>query len=407
MDLLLKQVRLEDGEPLVDIGIEAGRIVAIAPQIERPAAQWIEADGRVLIPGLVEAHLHLDKTLIADRMPNRSGTFPEALNITMCLKPTFTREDVRDRAQRTIRMLIKHGVTHLRAQAEFDPVSGFTGFEGVLEMKEKFRDLIDIQVVAFPQEGILKSPGTEEMMHEAVRMGADAIGGIPYNDTSAAEHIDLVFAIAQKYGLPLDFHADQKEQVEGSAIAYICKKTIAAGYQGRVSAGHLNSLSVFPPDRLEPTLQLMADAKIHFMCLPATDLHLGGRQDAYNVRRGMAPVRAMQKAGINVCLAANNIRNAFCPFGNGDPFMTAMLAITGAHLGGADDLSTVLPMLTTNAAKAIGANDYGLQEGKRADMVLLDTRKVSEAIIDMPDKLYVIKNGKVIVRSERHLELAF
>jgi cytosine deaminase len=361
----------------------------------------------VLIPGLIESHLHLDKALIANRKPNRSGTLQEAIAVTAELKPTFTTEDVRERAEKTLRIIIRHGITHLRTHSEFDPAGGFTGFKVIMELKEKYKDVIDIQVVAFPQEGILKAPGTEAMMHEAVAMGADVVGGIPYNDLSATEHIDLVFEIAKKYQKPLDWHQDFKDGMEGASIKYLCKKTIAEGYQGRVSVGHLTSLGAFPPDQLQPVMELIAKAQISVMCLPATDLHLGGRQDTHNVRRALTPVRALKKAGVNVCIGSNNIRNAFTPFGNGDIFQIAMLAVPAAHLGGADDLPGVLPMITCNPAKALGLQNYGLQEGCQADMVLLDTKVVGEAIIDLPEKLFVIKRGRVIVENTRESRFKF
>ncbi|MDF2502223.1 MAG: Amidohydrolase 3 [Anaerosporomusa subterranea] len=404
MDIILRKVRLEDNQPLVDVGISAGKIAAIAPELGMDATEIIEADGRVLIPGLVESHLHLDKALIADRKPNRSGTLQEAITVTAALKPSFTKEDVRERAEKALQMIIKNGATHVRTHSEFDPAGGFTGFEVILELKEKYKQVIDMQVVAFPQEGIMKAPGTEAMMHEAVKMGADVVGGIPYNDFSANDHIDLVFEIAKKHQKPLDFHQDFKDDIAGTSIEYLCRKTIAEGYQGRVSVGHMTSLGAFPPDKLQPLLELMAEAQINVMCLPATDLHLGGRNDTYNVRRALTPVRALNKAGVNVCLGSNNIRNAFTPYGNGDLFQIAMLAIPTAHLGGADDLPNVLPMITTRVAKALNISNYGLKEGCNADMVLLDTKKVSDAIIDLPDKLYVIKGGQVIIKTQRQTE---
>lgn len=406
MDLVLRKVRLEDDKPLVDIGIRDGKIAAIASGLEA-AGQVIEGDGRVLIPGIIEGHLHLDKALIADRKLNRSGTLMEAIAVTAELKPTFTTEDVRERAEKTLRMCIKNGVTHMRTHSEFDPAGGFTGFEVILELKEKYKNVIDIQVVAFPQEGIMKAPGTEKMMHEAMSMGADIVGAIPYNDLSANEHIDLVFEIAKKYNKPLDFHQDFKDDTVGMSIEYLCQKTIAEGYQGRVTVGHLTSLGALPPEKLQPIAELMAKAGISVMCLPATDLHLGGRNDTHNVRRALTPVRALKKAGVNVCLASNNIRNAFTPYGNGDLFQIAMLAIPTAHLGGADDLPGVLPMITTSAAKALGLEAYGIKEGNKADMVLLDAYKVNEAIIDQPDKLFVIKNGRIVVETKRQTKLNF
>ncbi|WP_313637138.1 amidohydrolase family protein [Paenibacillus sp.] len=407
MELILRNVLLKDGEPLVDVAVKDGKIKAISAKLTDKAAREIDAGGRVLIPGLVEGHIHLDKALIADRKPNRSGTLKEAIAVTAELKPTFTREDIYDRASKTLRMLIKNGVTHMRTHSEFDPAQGFTGFEVILGLKKKFANFIDIQVTAFPQEGILKVPGTEKMMHQAMEMGADIVGGIPYNDTPAIDHIDLVFEIAKKYNKPLDLHQDFKDDFEGSTIEYVCDKTIKEGYLGKVSVGHLTSLGALEPERLFKIANKMAEAGISVMCLPATDLHLGGRNDVRNVRRALTPVRVLRDAGVNVCLCVNNIRNAFTPYGNGDPLQVAMLAIPVAHLGGADDIGTVLPMLTTNTAKALGITDYGLEVGNSADMVLLDTMKVSDAIIDIPDRLFVIKRGKVIVETERKVTFNF
>ncbi len=407
MDILIRQARIEDDGPLVDVAIKNGLIAEIAPGIETEAHEVIEADGRVLIPGIIEGHLHLDKALIADRMPNRSGTLQEAIEVTAKLKPTFTKEDVQERAEKALRMIMTQGVTHLRTHSEFDPAGGFTGFEVVLNLKEKYKKFIDIQVVAFPQEGIMKAPGTETMMHEAIAMGADIVGGIPYNDFSANEHIDLVFELAKKYQKPLDFHQDFKDDADGMSIEYLCRKTIAEGYQGKVAVGHLTSLGALPPEKLKPIAALMAEAQISVMCLPATDLHLGGRKDTYNVRRALTPVRALQQAGVNVCLGSNNIRNAFTPYGNGDLFQIAMLAIPTAHLGGADDLPGVLPMITTKVAKALGIEGYGLRAGCAADMVLLDTKKVVDAIIDLPQKLYVIKAGNITVRTQHQVKTEF
>lgn len=407
MDIILRNVKIENYNELKDLAIKDGKIVAIENSIEGSATREINAEGRVLIPGLVESHIHLDKALIADRLPNRSGTLLEAIEVTGKLKPTFTSEDVYERARKALMMLIKNGTTHIRTHSEFDPSQGFTGFETVMKLKKEFKDLIDIQVVAFPQEGIIKAPGTEEMMYQAMEMGADIVGGIPYNDTPAKEHIDLVFEIAKKYDKPIDFHQDFKDDAEGITIQYVCEKTIKEGYEGRVSVGHLTSLGALSKEKLEPIIKLISKAKISVMSLPATDLHLGGRKDEYNVRRAVTPVRALRDGGVNVCLASNNIRNAFTPYGNGDLMQIAMLSIPVSHLGGADDLPTVLAMITENPAKALGLKDYGIGVNKNADLVLLDTKNVNDAIIDIPDRLYVIKNGKITVETEKKVTINF
>lgn len=398
MDLLIKQARLNDEECLQDIAIENGKIINIAPAISSPAKEVIEAEGRVLIPGLVESHIHLDKALIADREPNKSGTLKEAIEVTAKLKPTFTEEDVYNRAKQALEMIIRHGATTVRTHAEFDPAQGFTGFNMIMRLKEEYKNLIDMQVVAFPQEGIFKTPGTEKMMYEAMDMGADIVGGIPYNDAPANEHIDLIFDIAKKYDKDIDLHQDFADEADDTSIEYLCEKTIKENYQGRVSVGHLTALHAMSQEQLERVIKLMVEAKINVMPLPATDLHLGARNDDFNVRRAVTPIRKLRDAGINICLATNNIRNAFTPYGNGDLIQIAMLAIPVGHLGGADDLPTVLPMITENPAKALGLKNYGVEIGKQADLVLLDTKIKANAIIDIPERSYVIKNGRVTVK---------
>lgn len=403
MDLLIKQARLEDDAELVDIAISEGKITAVAPIIEEAAAKTIEAKGKVVIPGLIESHIHLDKALIADREPNNSGTLQEAIQVTAKLKPTFTEEDIYDRAKRALEMLIVHGTTAVRTHAEFDPAQGFTGFDTIMRLKEEYRDLIDIQVVAFPQEGIFKAPGTDKMMIEAMEKGADVVGGIPYNDAPANEHIDLIFEIAKRFDKDIDLHQDFSDEADDTSIVYLCEKTIAEGYQGRVSVGHLTALHAMEPDQLAEVIDLMVKAQINVMPLPATDLHLGARNDAYNIRRAVTPIRKLRDAGVNICLGSNNIRNAFTPYGNGDLIQIAMLAVPVAHLGGADDLPTVLPMITTNTAKALNIKDYGIAVGNRADLILLDTQRKADVLIDIPERLMVIKNGRITVEVKKEV----
>ena len=405
MDLLIKQARLEDDAKLVDIAISEGKITAVAPNIEESAATTIEAKGKVVIPGLIESHIHLDKALIADREPNNSGTLQEAIQVTAKLKPTFTEEDIYDRAKRALEMLILHGTTAVRTHAEFDPAHGFTGFDTIMRLKEEYRDLIDIQVVAFPQEGIFKAPGTDKMMIEAMEKGADVVGGIPYNDAPANEHIDLIFEIAKQFDKDIDLHQDFADEADDTSIVYLCEKTIAEGYQGRVSVGHLTALHAMEPDQLAEVIDLMVKAQINVMPLPATDLHLGARNDAYNVRRAVTPIRKLRDAGVNICLGSNNIRNAFTPYGNGDLIQIAMLAVPVAHLGGADDLPTVLPMITTNTAKALNIKDYGIAVGNRADLILLDTQRKADVLIDIPERLVVIKNGRITVEVKKEVTI--
>ncbi len=407
MNLIFRKVRLGDDAPLTDVAIAGGKIADIGPDLACKGEKEIDAAGRVLIPGLIESHLHLEKAYVMDRKPNRSGTLMEAIAVTAALKPTFTREDIEARARRVIKQLVTCGSTHVRAHAEFDPAQGFTGFDTVLDLKREYADVIDIQVVAFPQEGIIKTPGTDAMMREAMKKGADVVGGIPYNDTSANEHIDWVFRLAKDFDKDLDFHQDFKDDADAMSIEYLARQTIANRYEGRVSVGHLTALGAADLKRRDEIIALLRDAGISVMVLPATDMHLGGRKDTINVRRTLAPVRALRDGGVNVCLATNNIRNAFTPYGTGDLLNIAALALPACHLGGADDQPTVLPMLTTNPARALGLANYGIGVGKDADLVLLDTQRVADVILDQPVRSFVVKRGRIVAQTRKETEVAF
>jgi len=407
MDLIFRNVRIDDAQPLVDVAVQAGKIAEIAQHIATTAAHEIQGDGKVLVPGFVEGHLHLEKANVMHRKANRSGTLKEAIAVTAELKPTLTREDIRERSIQVLRALVQAGTTHVRAHAEFDPAQGFTGLEVVLELREQFREVIDIQVVAFPQEGILKLPGMQAMMAQAMEMGADVVGGIPYNDVSPLEHIDFVFDLAKRYGKDIDLHQDFADDAEHMTIEYVARRTIAEGYQGRVCVGHLTSLAAASPARQAQVIALLREADISVMCLPATDLHLGARGDSHNVRRTLTPVRALRDGGVTVCLATNNIRNAFTPYGTGDLLHIAQPAIPACHLGGADDQATVLAMLTTNPAKALGLKRHGLAAGNDADLVMVDCRAVADVILDLPTRLMVLKRGKVVATAEHRRSVAF
>lgn len=402
MELLLKNVRLADSDSPCDVALADGLIERIDTDIAPAGCETVDGEGRVLIPAFVEGHIHMDKAYVADRMPNRSGTLAEAIAVTGKLKPGFTRRDIKARAARALTAMLERGTTAIRAHSEFDPEQGFTGFETMLELREESRHLADIQITAFPQEGIFKAPGAAEMMEEAMRMGADVVGGVPYNDLDAKAHIDFVFALAQKYDKPIDLHQDFADDADALSIEYLCDKTLAEGYTGRVTVGHLTALGALEPERLQPLAEKIARAGISVMCLPATDMHLGGRGDTHKVRRGLTPVRQLRKAGVNVCLATNNIRNAFTPFGNGDLIQIALLAIPAAHLGGADELPGVLSMITGAPANALGLKNYGLSPGCRGDLVLLDTKEPRDAVIDVPQRLLVIRRGKILLQTSIH-----
>jgi cytosine deaminase len=309
-------------------------------------------------------------------------------------------------------MAVRNGTVAIRAHPDVDLIQGLIGVETLLELREEYKDLLDIQIVAFPQEGICKSPGTTDLMEESMRLGADVVGGCPYNELSwddTRRHIDTVFAMAQKHDADVDMHADFSDEATDqrfAAAGYIAQKTIATGYQGRVSLGHVTSLGSLDPDEQKPVLELLRKADISIVTLPATDLYLGGRNDRKNTRRGLTPVRALQGAGVNVAYSSNNVRNAFTPFGKADMLLIGNLLAHAISYGTPEHQAAIMEMGTKNAARAIGiAGNYGIAPGKQADLVILDTYQVADALLDIPPRSWVIKRGKITVVSRHSCEI--
>lgn len=412
VDLLIRRVCIDDDRPLVDIAIRDGRIAAIEQGIEVEAEQEIDAAGRAAIPGLVEAHMHLDKALLHRRLPPTQGTLEEAIRVTGILKSRQERRDVLERSRVVLDMAVSNGTVAIRAHPDVDLIQGLIGVETLLELREEYKDLLDIQVVAFPQEGIIKSPGTTELMEEAMRIGADVLGGCPYNELNwddTKRHIDAVFEMAQKHNADIDMHADFSDEATDrrfAAAGYIAQKTIDTDYQGRVSLGHVTSLGSLDPEELKPVLQLLRKADISIVTLPATDLYLGGRNDQKNPRRGLTPVRALQGAGVNVAYSSNNIRNAFTPFGKADMLLIGNLLAHAISYGTPEHQAAILAMATGNAARAIGiAGSYGIAVGKQADLVILDTGRVADALLDIPARSWVVKRGKITVVTKHSCDI--
>lgn len=408
MGLLIKNARVWDDRPLADIAIEDGKISAIGAGIEigNAAEHSIDANGRAVLPGFLEPHLHLDKALLYRRRPARDGTLEEAIRITGQLKASQERQDVLERSRTVLDMALRAGTVGIRAHPDVDPIQGLIGVETALQVREEYDGLVDLQIVAFPQEGIIKAPGTFELMQEAMRMGATAVGGCPYNEPSwedTQRHIDMVFELAQRFDAPVDMHVDFADDASDQrycAAAYIARRAIDLGYQGRVSLGHVTSLAALTPEEAKPVIDLLREADVTIVTLPATDLYLGGRRDRRNQRRGLTPVHLLRDSGVNVTFSSNNIRNAFTPFGNADPLLIGYLLACVGQFGTPHSQAEVIQMATYAAARSMGLSDtYGLVAGRQADLVILDTSLVSDALLDLPPRLWVIKRGRVVVET--------
>lgn len=411
-DLVLHAVRIHDDAELVDIVVDDGRIVSIGPRRPERGAKEIDCAGRVVIPGLIESHLHLDKALLDRERPNLEGTLAGAITVTGALKRAFTPETVRARARQVLDLAITNGTTVIRAHPDVDPIVGLMSLDVLLELREEYRGLIDLQLVAFPQEGIIKAPGTLELLREGLRRGADVIGGCSYNEDDVADcrrHVDLVFELAREFDVPVDIHADFGDDAADPRFAlaeYIADVTEREAMSGRVALGHMTSLAGRSPAERKEVLARLTTAGVAVVPLPATDMHLGGRADEVNVRRGIAPIRELWQAGVTTAYSSNNVRNAFTPFGNADLLDIGLFLAQTCHLSSPGDLARILDMATVEAARVVGVHDrYGLRPGADADLVVLGTQRVADVLLDRPDRCYVIKRGRVIARTARTTEL--
>ena len=397
MDLIIRGARTPDRAGRVDLALRDGRIARIAPRVAEAGGQEIDVGGQLVIPGLVESHFHLDKALLGAGAPAGAGTVAGAIRATAEMKRRFTREDIQTRARRALELAIRHGTTAMRTHVEVDPIVGLMGMEAMLPLQREYAWAIDLQICVFPQEGIFKARGTERLMREALTMGGQAVGGVPYNDTDPLAHLDLVFDLAREFDRDVDLHLDFADDADRILVGEVAERTMRRHWEGRVVAGHMSALGALMPDELAPVVAKIREAGISILVLPATDLYLMGRNDVRNVRRGLAPGRRLHEAGVNVAVSTNNVQNPFTPFGDCDLLRVANIFATAGHFGTADDLTLVLRMATDHGARALRLPDYGLREGARADLVVLDCTEPAEAVGALPERLMVIKNGRVSV----------
>ena len=412
--MLLMNVLLDGYPETQDILIEDGSISRIAAVGTLPnPGEVLDAQGRAVVPGFVETHLHLDKALLDERMPNLAGTLEGAIKVTGALKARFTPEDVLERSRKVLDMAIAQGTTAIRTQPDVDPIAHTIGADAMLALRDEYRGRVDLQVVAFPQEGILKAPGTLELMEQCLRNGADVVGGCTYNEPdldSCKEHVRQVFDLAEKYQVPVDMHTDfwvDDSDPRYALVEHIAEVTVARGMQGQVTLGHMTSLASLSGAHRVEVWDRIKEAGINIVVLPFTDMHLNARNDDHNVRRGVAPVKLMWDVEVSVGLSSNNVRNAFTPFGNADLMDVALFMAQVGHMGSPDDFRRLVHTITYDNARIIGIDQgYGVKVGDRADLVVLDGTDPATALLDRAVRTAVIKGGRVVARTQKTTELS-
>lgn len=402
-DLLLQRGIVEGRRQ--DVAVRAGRIHRIGADLDPKGYETLDVADRLVLPGFVETHIHPDKAFIADRTEGLRAGGPSAQTLVAELKKAFTPDDVYRRARRVLELAIRHGCTTMRAHVEIDSYVELRGVEALRRLQRDFAGVLDLQLIAFAQEGIFNDDVTRDLLREALKTGLGTLGGCPYMDRDQRGHIDWFFDTAEAFGVPLDFHADTADDPALLTSAYIAEQTRARGMQGRVTLGHLCMLDALEPDHRARVIDALREARIHVISLPATELHVKGRADARRTWRGVTRLGELRAAGVNVALSTNNVVNPFTPYGHPDLLRQALVAAMAAHLGNLDQMAWLLDLVTTNAARAIGLDDHGLAEGCRADLVVLDARDAAQAITEQAEKLLVIKAGRVVARNTRTSEV--
>ena len=398
MDLVIRNARLTDrvSDGPLDIGIERGRIVAIEPGLNVEAKSY-DAEGRLACAGLIESHIHLDKSRIIDRCAPQQRTKLSPVKGVSPLKKDMSLEDVRRRAAQTLEQCIVHGTTRMRTQVEVDPGIGMRGFEAVQSLIADYKWAIDIELCVFPQEGLISYPGTDELLVEALKRGAKVIGGAPRYDSDQAGQIRRIFALAREFDVDIDMHLDVGHTPEAMNIHLVRELTDQYKRGGRVVVGHMAKLSLIPPDEVATLARSLAESGIAVTVLPATDLFLMGRDQDHNVRRGVADANLLIANGVNCSLSSNNILNPATPYGDCSLIRIANLYANVLQLDRPAELRECFRMLTDRSARLLNMHDYGLAAGRPADVVIIDAQSPEQAVAEIAQPVAAFKNGKQTV----------
>jgi cytosine deaminase len=395
MDLVVRNVRLADAaaaEP-VDIGVADGRIAAIGAGLP-DAAESFDAAGRLACAGLVETHIHLDKSRLADRLPPEPGRRINPMAQIAGIKPEPGVADIRERAARTLEDCIVNGATRMRTQVEVDPAIAMRGFEAVQSLVADYRWAIDLEICVFAQDGLTNSPGTDELLKEGLRRGARAVGGAPRYDPDRAGQIRRIFALAREFDAEIDIHLDVGDEPGGLDVPLVCDLTDEHRRGGRVTVGHMAKLSRLPPERFETVARRLSDAGVAVTVLPLTDLYVMGRDQDHDIRRGVADAHFLAGHGVNCSLSTNNVLNPVTPYGDCSLIRMANLYANVLQKGRAEELGECFSMLTRRSARLLNHRDYGIAIGNPADIAVIDAASPEAAIAEIRPPLAVWKRGR-------------
>lgn len=400
MDLLIKGGILPDGNQ-ADIAIDGGRILAVEAGITGAARQTLDATGKLVSPPFIDAHFHMDATLSYGRpRVNTSGTLLEGIGLWGELKQLQTKDDIVSRALDYCRQAIGKGILAIRSHVDVTDAS-FQTVEALLEVRDRVRDVLDLQLVAFPQDGWYRAPGAEASVIRALDAGVDVVGGIPHFERTmedGAASVRRACTIAAERGLMVDLHCDESDDPLSRHIETLAAETIRCGLQGRTAGSHLTSMHSMDNYYVAKLLPLIAEANVAAIPNPLINITLQGRMDTYPKRRGMTRVPELQAAGVTVAFGQDCVRDPWYPLGSGDMLDVAHMGLHIALMTAPSQMREAFRMVTETPATIMGL-DFGLQKGKRASLIILDAPDPIEAIRLRPTRLAVISNGTIISKT--------
>lgn len=401
MDLIIRNANLPDGRVGIDIGIEGGRIAAVEPGLQASAPEEIDATGRLVTPPFVDPHFHMDATL-SYGLPrvNRSGTLLEGIALWGELKPLLTQEALIERALEYCDWAVGRGLLAIRSHVDIcDP--RLLAVEALLEVKRRVAPYLDLQLVAFPQDGYLRYPGAPELLARALDMGVDVVGGIPHFERTMADgaaSVRMLCEIAAERGLRIDLHCDETDDPMSRHVETLAFETQRVGLQGRAVGSHLTSMHSMDNYYVSKLIPLMAEAGLGVISNPLINITIQGRHDTYPKRRGMTRVPELMAAGLTVAFGHDCVMDPWYSLGSGDMLEVAGMGVHVAQMTSIDGMNACFEAVTTNAAKLMGLEGYGIAPGCNADLVVLQAGGVVEAVRLKATRLFVLRRGRVVSR---------
>jgi len=399
LTLLIRNAKLPSSEKTVSILIRNEIISEVSAELSSGADREIDAKGALVMPTFIEPHIHLDKVLLSEEF-GFSSSIPEARRIIRSAKESFTVSNVKQRIKKVIPLALTHGVTMIRSHVDIDPIVGLKSLDALTELRREYSDVLDIQIVANPQEGIICQDGMEELLFKAIESGANVVGGLPEAEISTEEskaHVDKVFSIAEESDVDVDVHNDVLSF--GRNLEYFVAKVMRTHYEGRASSAHNIALAHYSDDYANKIINLVKQAKVNIITNPCTMMTSGG-QHPPPIPRGITRVRELLTAGVNVTYGIDNMVDPFNPFGDFNALRNGWLVAYGAQLNSQELFENVPKMITENAARMLRLNGYGIAKGCRADLNVLNYSKVADALRFGDIPRYVIKHGKVLAENQ-------